>query len=206
MKIKVLKHSINFDPKSNMFYIINNTAFPYFHHLRTGNMEYYEQYCTLLLKTRKNKNNKQKHNFLVNKILYLLKRQLLVTQTFIFPIFPLHLMLADGRQKFPIFSRISVCDCISDDIFQENLQYTTGLLVDQTRDTLDTTSAGKTTDGWLCDTLDVITEHLPVALSAPLSKTFASFTTSRHDCCIREWNLNAVAGSPSPYIGKLHEY
>ena len=73
---------------------------------------------------------------------------------------------------------LCVCDGISDDIFKENLQYTTGLFVDQPRNSLHTTSASKTTDGWLGDTLDVITKNFPVTLSASLSKTFSSFTTS----------------------------
>ena len=36
--------------------------------------------------------------------------------------------------------------------FQEHLEDTTGLLVDETGDTLDTTTAGKTTDSGLGDT------------------------------------------------------
>ncbi|MCP4261892.1 MAG: hypothetical protein GY774_30975, partial [Planctomycetes bacterium] len=39
----------------------------------------------------------------------------------------------------------------------------------------------ETTDGWLGDTLDVITQHLSMTLGATLSKPFSSFTTSRHD-------------------------
>ena len=64
---------------------------------------------------------------------------------------------------------LCVGDGITDDVFQENLENTTGLFVDEARDSLYTTSASKTTDGWLCDTLDVITKNLPVTLSAPLS-------------------------------------
>ena len=52
---------------------------------------------------------------------------------------------------------LCVCDGITDDVLKENLQYTTCLFIDQTRNTFDTTSAGKTTDSWLGDTLDVIT-------------------------------------------------
>ena len=59
---------------------------------------------------------------------------------------------------------IHSCHCLP--LLQENLQYTMDLFVDQSRDMLNTTSAGKMTDGWLCDTLDVIMEQLPVALSA----------------------------------------
>ena len=76
---------------------------------------------------------------------------------------------------------LGVGDSITDDVLKEDLQHTSGFFVDESRDTLDTTSASKTTDGWLGDTLDVITQHLPVTLGASLSKTFSSFATSRHD-------------------------
>lgn len=75
---------------------------------------------------------------------------------------------------------LGVGDGITDDVLQENLQHTTGLLVDQTGDTLDTTSASQTADGGLGDTLDVVTENLAMTLGASLSKTFSSFTTARH--------------------------
>ena len=64
---------------------------------------------------------------------------------------------------------LCVCDCITDHVLQEHLQDATGLFVDESRDSLDTTSASKTTDGWLGDTLDVITQNLSVTLGAPLS-------------------------------------
>ena len=64
---------------------------------------------------------------------------------------------------------LGVCDGITDDVLEEHLQDATGFLVDETRDSLDTTSTSQTADGWLCDTLDVITKNLSVTLSAPLS-------------------------------------
>ena len=73
-----------------------------------------------------------------------------------------------------------VGDGITDDGFQEHLQDTTGFFVDQTRDALDTTTASKTTDGGLGDTLDVITQNLAVTLGTTFTQTFSSFTTSRH--------------------------
>ena len=73
---------------------------------------------------------------------------------------------------------LGVGDSISDHVLQENLEYSSGLLVDQSGDTLDSTSAGQTTDGGLGDTLDVITKYLPVALGAPLSQTFSSLSSS----------------------------
>jgi len=75
---------------------------------------------------------------------------------------------------------LGVGDCISDHIFQEDLEDTSGLFIDESADSLDSTSASQSTDGGLRDTLDIVTKNLPVTLSASLSKTFASFTTSRH--------------------------
>ena len=75
---------------------------------------------------------------------------------------------------------LGVRDGITDDVLEEHLQDTAGLLVDETADSLHTTSASQTADGGLRDTLDVITQHLPVTLSAPLSKTLSSFTSARH--------------------------
>ena len=75
---------------------------------------------------------------------------------------------------------LGVGDGITDDVLQEHLQHTTGLFVDEARDTLDTTTTSQTADGRLGDTLDVITQHLSVTLGATLSQSFSSFTTSRH--------------------------
>ena len=44
------------------------------------------------------------------------------------------------------------------------------------RDTLDTTTTRETTNGRLGDTLDVVTENLPVALGSSLSKTLSTFS------------------------------
>ena len=75
---------------------------------------------------------------------------------------------------------LGVGDGITNDVLKENFENTTGLFVDQTRDTLDTTSASETTDSGLGDTLDVITQDFTVTLGASLSESFSSFTASRH--------------------------
>ena len=51
-------------------------------------------------------------------------------------------------------------------VLQEDLEDTTSLVVDSSRDTLDTTSASQSTDGWLGDTLDVVAKNLAVAFSS----------------------------------------
>lgn len=43
------------------------------------------------------------------------------------------------------------------------------------RDTLDTTTTGETSDGGLGNTLDVVTKNLSVTLGTTLSKTLATF-------------------------------
>ena len=66
-------------------------------------------------------------------------------------------------------SMLCVCHCIPDDVLQEDLQDTPCLLIDESRNTLDTTSASKSADGWLCDSLNVIPKNLSVTLSTSLS-------------------------------------
>jgi hypothetical protein len=75
---------------------------------------------------------------------------------------------------------LCVGDSITDHVLQENFEYTSSFFVDESADSLDSTSAGQSTDGGLRDTLDVITKNLSVTLGASLSKSFSSFTTSRH--------------------------
>ena len=53
-------------------------------------------------------------------------------------------------------SLFGVCDGISDNTFEEGLEDTSGFFVDHGGDTLDTTTAGKTSDSRLGDTLDVV--------------------------------------------------
>jgi hypothetical protein len=74
----------------------------------------------------------------------------------------------------------SVGDGITDDVLKEDLKDTTGLLIDQARDTLDTSTSRQTADSGLGDTLNVITQYFAMTLSASLSKSFSSFTTSGH--------------------------
>ena len=73
-----------------------------------------------------------------------------------------------------------VGDGITDDVLKEDLEDTTGLLVDQARDTLDTSTSRQTTNGGFGDTLNVITQYFAMTLSASLAESFSSFTTSGH--------------------------
>ena len=85
-----------------------------------------------------------------------------------------------GRDRLAL-GVLGVGDRIADHVLEEHFQDTASLLVDQTRDTLDTASTSKTTDGRLRDSLDVVTKNFAMTLGATLSKTFASFTATRHD-------------------------
>ena len=76
---------------------------------------------------------------------------------------------------------LSVGDGVPDDILQEDLQDTPGLLIDEARDTLDTASASQTPDGGLGDALDVVPEHLAVTLGAPFAESLTSLAASSHD-------------------------
>ena len=49
-------------------------------------------------------------------------------------------------------SMFGVCNGITDDVLKEDFEDTTGLLVDETGDTLNTTTTSKTTNGRFCDT------------------------------------------------------
>ena len=76
---------------------------------------------------------------------------------------------------------LGVGDGITDDILEEDLEDAASLLVDETGDTLDTATTSETTDSGLGDALDVITQDLAVTLGASLSKSLASFSSTRHD-------------------------
>ena len=75
---------------------------------------------------------------------------------------------------------LGVGDGIPDDVLKEDLEDSTGLLVDESRDTLDSSTTRQPPDGGLGDALDVVSQHLPVTLSASLSQSFSSFATSGH--------------------------
>ena len=71
-------------------------------------------------------------------------------------------------------SVLSVGHGISDDVLKEDLEDTSGLLVDQAGDALDTASARQSADGGLGDALDVVSEDLSVALGAALAESLAT--------------------------------
>jgi len=93
-----------------------------------------------------------------------------------------------GGDSLPL-GMFSVGDGITDDVLKEDLEDTSGLLVDEARDTLDTSTASQSADGGLGDTLDVITQHFAMTLGASLAESFASFSSSGHvECFLAEWS------------------
>lgn len=60
---------------------------------------------------------------------------------------------------------------IADDILEEHLEDAAGLFVDESRDALDAASARETTDRWLGDALDVVSQNLAVTLRSTFSKS-----------------------------------
>jgi len=84
-----------------------------------------------------------------------------------------------GSDSLPL-GVFSVGDSVSDHVLQEHLENSTSLLVDEARDTLDSSTTSQPPDGGLGDALDVIPQHLPVPLGASLSESLASFASSGH--------------------------
>ena len=64
---------------------------------------------------------------------------------------------------------------------EEVFQNSTSLLVNETRDTLDTTTTGKTANSRLGDALNVVAQNFAMALSTSLSETLATFSTTSYE-------------------------
>ena len=76
---------------------------------------------------------------------------------------------------------LRVGNSVPDDILKKHLENTTGLLIDESGDPLDTSASRQTTDGRLSDALYVVSQHLTVTLGASLSKSLSSFASSCHN-------------------------
>ena len=84
-----------------------------------------------------------------------------------------------GGDSLPL-GVLGVGDSISDDVIQESLQHSTSLLIDETRDPLDSSTTSQSPDGRLGDALDVVPQHLAMTLGSSLSESLASFASSTH--------------------------
>ncbi|OCT55877.1 hypothetical protein XELAEV_18002443mg [Xenopus laevis] len=94
---------------------------------------------------------------------------------------------------------LSVGDGIPDYILQENLENPTSLLIDETRDALDSPSPCQAADGGLGDALDVVPEHLSMPLGASFPKSLSSFAASRHFMSVLESQFIYSSSSTSLY-------
>jgi hypothetical protein len=88
---------------------------------------------------------------------------------------------------------LSVGDGITDDVLEKDLEDSAGLFVDQTRNTLDTTTTGETSDSGLGNTLDVVTKDLAMTLGSSLSESLSSLSASRHICCWLFFEIALIA-------------
>lgn len=79
------------------------------------------------------------------------------------------------------FGVLAVCNCVTNDILEKHLQHTTRFFVDQSRDSLYSTTPGKSSNCWLGNALDVVSQYFAMPFGASLSEPFSSFTTTRHD-------------------------
>merc|ERR550519_546304 len=84
-----------------------------------------------------------------------------------------------GGHSLP-FGVLRVGDGIADDVLQEDLENTPGLLVDETADPLDAPPPCKSPNRRLGDPLDVVPQHLAMSLGTSLAQSFSSFASSSH--------------------------
>ena len=84
-----------------------------------------------------------------------------------------------GGDSLPL-GVLGVGDGIPDDVLEEDLEDSASLLVDESGDTLDSSTTRQPSDGGLGDALDVVSQHLTVTLGASLSQSLSSFATSGH--------------------------
>lgn len=69
---------------------------------------------------------------------------------------------------------------VADHVLEDYLEHTASLLGNEPRYALHTTTASQTADGRLGDALDVVAEHLAVALGAALAQTLTALSSPRH--------------------------
>merc|ERR1711976_97946 len=76
---------------------------------------------------------------------------------------------------------LSVCNGISDDLLKERSEDSSGVVIDEAGDSLDTTSSTESSDSWFGDTVNSGSSGFSgVSFSTVFSNTFHSFTFSDH--------------------------
>lgn len=97
-------------------------------------------------------------------------------------------------------SVLSVSDGVSDHVLKEYLKYAASLFVDETGDTLHTTTASQTPDSRLGYALDVVAENFPVPLSAAFAQSFTSLTTAGHVYLLADRRVMKMARQNISYL------
>ena len=69
---------------------------------------------------------------------------------------------------------------------EEVFQNSTSFLVDETRDTLDTTTTSKAANSRLSNALDIVAQDFTMALCTSLSEALATFSTASYGECARQ--------------------
>ena len=78
------------------------------------------------------------------------------------------------------FGMFGVGDSIPDDVLEEYLEDAAGLFINESGNSLDTASSGKSPDGRLGDALDIVTQDLAMTFGASLSEALTALATSSH--------------------------
>jgi hypothetical protein len=77
---------------------------------------------------------------------------------------------------------LRVCYGVTHNVLQEDLENTTGLVIDETADSLNSSSSSQTTDCWLCNSLDVLTNSPSMPLfRSHFAESFATLRFADHD-------------------------
>ena len=79
---------------------------------------------------------------------------------------------------------LAVSDGVFHNTFQEALQDRSSFFVDESGNSLDSTSSSKTSDGWLSDAIDVISQHSLVTFGTAFAKSFSAFSSSGNHCLL----------------------
>jgi len=84
-----------------------------------------------------------------------------------------------GRDRFASCV-LRVSDGVSDDVLEEDFEDCARLFVDAAADALHTTTAREASNGGFGDAVDIVAQHLAMALGAALAESFAAFAAPRH--------------------------
>uniref|UniRef100_A0A8C4UEK2 Histone H4 n=1 Tax=Falco tinnunculus TaxID=100819 RepID=A0A8C4UEK2_FALTI len=85
-----------------------------------------------------------------------------------------------GVKRISGLGVLGVGDGVADHVLQEDLQHAARLLVDEPRDALHAAAPRQAPDGRLGDALDVVAQHLAVALGAPFAEPLPALASARH--------------------------